>query len=277
MERPCEYPGCKTTLSNRVPLEIRYCGIHQRELRELKEKLALENLPEKDILFIFHHPFGCNADQLAVHLGLNHKSVLGYLKKGVLKGKKDEQDIWNIPRGIWNIPQEEIERAIILVRNWISVHEAAKIASIRYGARLWEYAKRGYLGEIRINLSGYPAIPKKSVPGLKKKYEEISRARRKPKNWLKQKGWLNDGELMTSEIAKKAGVSINGVSLWIEKGRLPARNAEGYWMVLESDFIKFAQEAVNGKYFKQHTKESLRKFLSQPNPPQYLKDKSQKR
>jgi hypothetical protein len=268
MKRLCEYPGCKTTLYDPVPLQIIHCGIHLRELRILKERLAPENLPKEDILFIFHHPKGCNRCQLAVHLGLDPTSVLGYLKRGVLKGKKDEH------QGVWNIPQKEIERAIILVRNWISLYEAAKIAGIPYGVHLLNYAKRGYLGKIRTNLSGYYAIPKKSVPELKERYEKISQAMRLPKNWLKQKGWLNDGELMTSEIAKKAGVSINGVNLWIKKGRLPARKAGSYWIVLESDFHRFAQKVVNGKYLtKRRIKESLRKFLSQPNPPVQVRGK----
>lgn len=262
MERICKYPKCQTVLSDRVLFQITFCGIHQRELRLLKERLALENLPEGDILFIFRHPNGCNCMQLAIHLGLLSATILGYLKRQVLKGKKDEY------LGVWNIPIEEIERVIILVRNYITVYKAAKIAGVWYGMRPLSYAKEGYLGEARVNLSGYWAIRKERISGLKERLEEISRARQQPKNWLKKKGWLQDGELLTSEIAKKVGISISGVNYWIKKGQLPARKIGYYWAVLKTDFIKFAQEAVNGKYLlKRRVKQALRGFLSQSNPP----------
>lgn len=261
MKRLCEYPGCQTTLYDPVPLQIIHCGIHLRELRILKERLAPENLPKEDILFIFHHPKGCNYDQLAVHLGLLPATIRGYLKKGLIKGKKDER------LAVWNIPPKEIEKAIILVRKWVTVYKAAEIVGVWYDVTLLSYVKKGYLEETRINLSGHWAIRKERVSGLKKRYKEISRAMKKPKNWLKEKGWLKSGELMTDEIAKRAGISIGTVNLWIKKGQLPARKAGYYWAVLETDFITFAQEVVDGKYFKQRTKESLRRFLAQPNPP----------
>ncbi len=260
MKRPCEYSGCTATLSEFVPLQIKLCGQHQRQRRLLKERLDSEKLPEEDIQFIFYHPRGCNANQLALRLGISLSTLSGYLKRGVIRDEKRENP------SVWQIPAEEIERAIILTRNWITVWKASRDTGVEK-ATLLTYVRKGYFGPHQVHLCGGLAIRKEELPGLLEKYEKIKR-----EVWLNQRHWLGKclrkDEITPRQISKLLQMTINGIYWWRQKGWLPSERRKGRVVINKSDFVEFAQRAINEEYpLRPRTKEALEKFILTQNPP----------
>ena len=260
MERPCAYPGCTTTLSKLVPLQITLCRKHRYRLKKLKEGLDSEQLPKKDIRFIFAHPKGCNTRQLALRLGINPTTMLGYLKREVIKGEKKE----NPPA--WQIPPEEIKRVIILVRNWVTVRKAARAAGVER-TTLLAYVRQGWFGPYQVHLCGGLAIRKEELPGLREKYERIKReVRSNQRYWFR--GCLKEGEMTPNQIAKLLSMTNEGIRWWIKRGYLPCQKRKGRLVVKKSDFREFAQKVINGEILLQpRTKKALEEFILTQNPP----------
>lgn len=265
MKRICEYPGCDTTLSDSVPLQITLCGEHQYQIRKLRKKLAHYLLTEEDLLFFFFHQDGCNTKQLATYLRIARSTVRRALLKGRIKGKRYRDP--KIPTPVWRIPYEEMIRAVDLVRNWVTVWQAAKIAQV-LSYSLLIYVRMGYFGPYQIHLSGGLAIKRDQLSGLKEQYQKIVKARKEnSKNWARRH-YLKQGEVSPSEIAERLGFTLDCIYLWLRSGRLPATQKDVYWVIKERAFSDFARKAVAGEYcLKSRTIKALREFLSQQNPP----------
>lgn len=239
MERPCQYPGCKTTLSEFVPLEVTLCGQHQYKLLKLRAALAQESLPEKDIQFIFYHQKGCTAYQLAMCLNIPLPTMVGYLKRGVLKACKCGRTLF-----FWNIPIEEIVRAMIIARNWISVWRLARTTSICKDTLL-SYAREGYFGPFQFNLSGALSVKRAQIPGVLERFRTVRSLKLRKKRWPRK--YLEKGEIAPGEIARRLQTSHNTVYYWMAKGRLPFQQRGKRLVVKKNDFKHFALSAITGR------------------------------
>lgn len=261
MERPCAYPKCPNTLSENVPLQIKLCSPHQYQLMELGRRLAREQLPRGDILFIFYHSKRCNARQLALYLGINPPTIQGQLNRGVIKGEKKG----NPP--VWQIPPEEKKRVVVLVRNYVTVWKAARDIGVDK-TTLLAYVRQGWFGPYQVHLCGGLAIRKKELPGLREKYERIRReGRSRQRYWFRKH--IKDGEITPNQIAKLLSMTNEGIHWWIKKGFLPYQKRKRYFLIKTSDFTEFAQRVINGEipYMKSRTRKALGKFILAQNPP----------
>lgn len=239
MERPCRYPKCKTTLSELVPPEVVLCGRHQSELLRLRAALIRESLPEEDIDFIFYHQKGSNARQLAVHLGIPLPTMVGYLKRGVLKARKHGGNLL-----FWDIPIEEIMRVIVIKRNWIPIRQIALTSSICKDVLLI-YTREGYFGPFQLNLSGALSIKKEQLPGLPERFRAIRALKLKKKKWPRK--YIRVGETTPGGIARQLQTSHNAVYYWMAKGQLPFQKRGKRLIVKQSDFKQFACQAIAGR------------------------------
>lgn len=239
MERFCQYPDCEKTLSNLVPLKITLCGEHQYKLLRLRSRLAENHLSEKDIQFIFYHPQGCNVNQLAVYLDIPLSTMAGYIKKGILKAKRNRKNHLS-----WNISTEEIIRVIIITRSWISVCRLAREASICKSVLL-SYVREGYFGSFRLNLSGAISIRKRKISDILEIFQKVKSLKLEKKKWPRK--YIKRGETTPGEISRKLQTSCSTIYYWMLKGQLPFQKRGKRLIIKKDDFEVFVCQVMRGK------------------------------
>lgn len=226
-ERPCETAGCPNTLSELVPSHIRHCSCCQ--YLKLEKKRFINGLVQEYELFVEDKEFfssylddekKCYASVLARYLSISQETFFGYIAKGRILTVKE--------RNRWFIPAEEAARVIALVRDWISIREAAAIAKTDWKT-LVSLARQGYFGPVCRNLRGILAIKKECLPFLEAKCRELKIARRK---WANRSGrHLTKGEASVSEVARCSKVSTTTIHNWISNGKLKAEKRKGWWAI----------------------------------------------
>ncbi len=255
MERQCEFPSCPKTLSELVPPDICYCGNHQQELIILRIELEPEELPEADIIFIFHHPDGCSPKELADHLKIPYQTIIYYINRKKIKSKLHQRHHHII------IPQIEIIRVISLERNWTIAIGLAKAIGAEETS-FYKYSKQGHFGPTELTLQGYLALDiywNDNLSILKKRFERIRNNRRNPKKILNSA----QKSVPFTTIACFCNISHQAVSYWIESYNIPYQKKGQLRTVTGKDFKDFLIKVNRGETrLKPKTIERLKALLA---------------
>lgn len=227
-ERPCAVKNCPNTLSEWVPIRITICSDHQ--YLELEKKRLVKGLVERFDLSADDKEFlSLNIDDnshlyyasvLARYLSIKQVTFFGYTTKGRILAEKQNKR--------WFIPAEEAARVIDLVRNWISIREAAAIAKTSRCV-LASLALEGHFGPVCRNLRGILAIRKEYLPFLETECRKLKIARRK---WANRTGrHLVKGEVGVSEVADRFRVSTTTIHNRIRAGKIKAKKRMGWYAI----------------------------------------------
>jgi len=231
LQRICAVKGCSRILSASVPEHVILCSYHQyleleklRLVKRLAEEFCLSGADRKFLLENLDWNYTCSCSALAKYLAIPYVTFWGYIQKGSVSAQKRQ--------GCWFLSAAETVRAISLVRNWISIGEAAKMAKVDNSSlRVW--VKAGYFGPVSKTLGKCLAIRTKILPNLAEECQKIKTVRRK---WANRNGrFLKEGEIGTSEIAQRFGVTQSAVCQWIQQGKIKAKKRHGCWVVQAKD------------------------------------------
>ena len=236
--RDCAFPFCRNSLSEAVHENIIFCVQHQLLKRRVEEAVRALKLPDLDCHFIMDHLAGCTIDELACHLGICKKNLGELIRKGKVKARLDHHRLVH-----YVIPVNEIIRVIDLFRNWVTLHSVLKTKKLPRSSSV-KYAREGFGGKVRENLSGYDVIHRSQLPHLRERFSEIKRAHQKNKG---RKSYLREGELTTTKVAMLFEVYRSTPLDWIYRGLLSAKLRKRWWGISKKALRTFIDKALNGK------------------------------
>lgn len=251
--RECCFPACCHNISE-LPKDHVLCTDHKIKLEvfalNLRKWLNGRVLPDKDIMFVFLHPKGCNGNELMVQMGKNkiNSAVTYGVSKGHIKAKKTERN--------WLIDQDEIIRLLDIYRNWISIGQVARLSGYDKDA-LRQYALGGHLGTTCLNMSGAISITNdvfeqfdRLIPQIRN-YKEESRT-----SWSSRN--ISPTELSLTKLCSEYGefgIQRGIIKHWINRRLLPFYKKGKILVIRRRDFQKFAIAVSNGQH-------ALRKYAS---------------
>lgn len=237
--RQCQFRGCDRDISL-LPECLTLCTDHQIQYHLFKQDVDEwigESLEEIDYWFLFLNQGGCDGTTVSNHLTkvIEITGAMASLRRGWLKGEKKKRR--------WHVPFEEVQRAVSLGRNWISVKQAGLQNGITAHS-FYEYAEHGLLTETRINISGALAIRKLDVPIAIAKYRKLVRAVRKFGARSSDR-FIDEGEISTEHFCALLDVSGTTVRNWTIRGHIEFVVRKGCKFFKLEAFWRFVRKALN--------------------------------
>lgn len=257
LERICAFPKCERTLSELMPVQIKYCGVHQRDFIIARKDFNVPDLPDKDVIFIIQHYRGCYPKHLSTHLEFSHDVLGHHIRQGRIKTKKDRH---NSNRRI--IPLDIMIHLIRMRRFWLTAAQLCRAIDVKKSTFL-KYARAGWFGPKQINFQKRLVLSKKweeNLEGLRQRFEETKRdvyhQRRCQKN-------IDPQNILLVEIARHCLITDTAVYYWARRGIIPAHKDGGRrWVVSHRDFIEFLQKVNRGEtQLKPQIQERLKMIL----------------
>jgi predicted 3-demethylubiquinone-9 3-methyltransferase (glyoxalase superfamily) len=192
-------------------------------------------LEEEDYLFLYTHQKSCNAEELTRHLvKIGSTNAKSSLRSGWLNGTKVGV--------VWQIPFNEVVRAISLARNWTPIKQVGLTRRINPGL-FHLFAKDKY--ELVPNLSGAISIRNRDIKTAVKEYKESIKGSRKGARSFSR--FAKEKELSTETFGDIFKVSSVTVVNWHYRGHIHAVKRKSCFFIKHKEIRSFAKKAVSGK------------------------------
>lgn len=200
-------------------------------------------MPKSDILFVFFHPNGCNANELIIQMdmpGRNSDLTLA-IKRGRVKT--------TMVKGRWVFKQDEMIRILDLHRNWVGLNWLCNQKRYeRERTTIRNYATEGLLGHTCKDLSGYLSILRVVADRIDDVLAIITIVKEKSRfTWSKRK--VSQEELLLPVIYERyrhLGLKYGILKYWVTVGYLPSIKRGSLRIIITNDFLAFAIETAIG-------------------------------